>query len=47
LGLATFRPFQAVSAAEKLATIVDSIGFCTACHAEGREFEFRRYRHFN
>jgi hypothetical protein len=39
LGVATFRPFQAVSAAEKIATIIDSIEFCTACHAEGRKFE--------
>jgi hypothetical protein len=39
LGVATFRPVRAVSAAEKLATIVDSIELCTACHAEGRRFE--------
>ena len=32
---------------EKLATIVDSIEFCTACHAEGRGFEPRRSRQFD
>src|SRR5262245_10042344 len=45
-GVATFRPFQAGSATEKLATIIDFIEFCTACHAEGRGFEPRRSRHF-
>jgi hypothetical protein len=35
LAVATFSPFQAASAAEKVATIIDSIKFCTACHAEG------------
>ena len=30
LGVATFRPFRAASAAEKIATIIDSIKFCTA-----------------
>jgi hypothetical protein len=39
LGVATFRHFRAVSATEKLATIIDSIEFCTACHAKGRGFE--------
>ena len=39
LGVATFRPLRAVSVTEKLATIIDSIEFCTACHAEGRGFE--------
>jgi hypothetical protein len=38
LGVATFRPFRVASAAEKIATIIDSIKFCTACHAEGRGF---------
>src|SRR5262249_11728902 len=37
-GVATFRPLRAVSATGKLATIVDFIEFCTACHAEGRGF---------
>ena len=46
-GVATFRPLRAASATEKLATIIDSIEFCTACHAEGRRFEPRRSRHFN
>ena len=45
--VATFRPLRAVSATEKLATIIDFIEFCTACHAEGRRFEPRRSRHFN
>ena len=45
--LQLFAPFRAVSATEKLATIIDSIEFCTACHAEGRRFEPRRSRHFN
>jgi len=45
LGVATFRPLGAVSAAEKLATIIDFIEFCTACHAEGRGFVPRRSRH--
>ena len=45
--VATFQPFRAVSAAEKIATIIDSIEICTAaCHAEGRGFESRRSRHF-
>src|SRR5262249_2696136 len=45
-GVQLFAPFRAASATEKLATIVDSIEFCTACHAEGRGFEPRRSRHF-
>jgi hypothetical protein len=36
LEVATFRLLPAVSAAEKLATIIDFIEFCTACHAESR-----------
>jgi len=32
-GVATFRRLRAVSATEKLATIIDFIEFCTACHA--------------
>jgi hypothetical protein len=47
LGVATLRPFRAVSATEKLATIIDSIAFCTACHAEGRASEPRRSRHLD
>jgi len=47
LGVATFRPLRAVSVTEKLATIIDSIEFCTACHAEGRGFVPRRPRHFD
>src|SRR6516162_5723078 len=43
--VATFHPFRAASAAEMVATIVDHIEFCTACHAEGRGFEPRRSRH--
>jgi hypothetical protein len=39
LRVATFRPLRAVSATEKLATIIDSIEFYTACHAEDRRFE--------
>jgi hypothetical protein len=42
--VATFRPFQAGSAAEKVAMMIDSIELCTACHAEGRGFEPRRSR---
>ena len=37
--VATFCSFRAVSATEKLATIIDSLEFCTACHAEGRGFD--------
>jgi hypothetical protein len=33
VSVATFRLFQAVSTAEKIATIIDSIELCTACHA--------------
>ena len=47
LELQLFVPFRAVSATEKLATIIDSIEFCTACHAEGRGFEPRRSRHLD
>ena len=32
---------------KNFATIIDSIAFCTACHAEGRGFEPRRSRHFD
>src|SRR5262245_1037897 len=42
LGVATFRPFRAASAAEKIAMIIDFIEFCTACHAEGRALWRRR-----
>jgi hypothetical protein len=45
--LQLFVAFKVVSAAEKVATIFDSIAFSTACHAEGRRFEPRRSRHFN
>src|SRR5262245_63912691 len=46
-GVATFRPLRAVSATEKLATVIDSIAFCTACHAERRRFEPRPSRHLD
>jgi hypothetical protein len=45
LAVATFLGFGAASAAEKLATPIDSVGFGAACHAEGRGFEPRRSRH--
>src|SRR5262249_29016904 len=45
--LQLFALFRAASAAEKVATLIDFIEFCTACHAEGRGFEPRRSRHFS
>ena len=45
--VATFRGFRAGLGEENVATTIDSIEFCTACHAEGRRFEPRRSRHFN
>jgi hypothetical protein len=33
LELQLYHPFGAVSAAEKVATLIDFIEFCTACHA--------------
>jgi hypothetical protein len=45
--VATFRPLRAVSATEKLATIIDFIEFCTACHAElsSQGYETVRWGH--
>ena len=43
--VATLCTFQAVLGEENVATSVDYIEFCTACHAEGRGFEPRRSRH--
>ena len=43
--VATFHGFRADLGEENVATLIDSIEFCTACHAEGRGFEPRRSRH--
>ena len=41
---ATFRGFRAVLGEENVATLIDSVGFGAACHAEGRGFEPPRSR---
>jgi hypothetical protein len=45
--VATFRASRAVLGEENVATLIDCIELCTACHAEGRGFEPRRSWHFN
>jgi len=45
--LQLFAPFGSVSVTEKLATIIDFIEFCTACHAEGCGSKSRRSRHLD
>jgi hypothetical protein len=42
--VATFPGFGGGLASKKVATRIDSMGVCTACHAEGRGFEPRRSR---